>query len=142
MQTLKNTYNAIETMHWKIFYTEAPIDTIEQWLNNAKFIEVWNSLIATNQVIEVRPANGPEYFEKFVLPNLSRSIAPKIKSWLAELEKKPPTIEQIQAKIDYLQSEETKPKSFDIKRRFVTWIWNNTSTNSYSQPKKNLVCKL
>ena len=65
-------------------------------------------MIATNQVIEVRPANGPEYFEKFVLPNLSRSIAPKIKSWLAELEKKPPTIEQIQAKIDYLQSEEDK----------------------------------
>ena len=108
MQTIKHIYNAIETMHGKVFFTEAPIDKIEQWLNNAKFIEVWSSLIATNQVIEVRPANGPEYFEKFVLPNLSGSIAPKIKSWLAELEKKPPTIEQIQAKIDYLQSEEDK----------------------------------
>lgn len=95
-------------MHGKIFFTEASIDKIEQWLNNAKFIEVWSSLIATNQVIEVRPANGPEYFEKFVLPHLSYSIAPKIKSWLAELEKKPPTIEQIQAKIDYHQSEEDK----------------------------------
>ena len=95
-------------MHGKIFFTEATIDKIEQWLNNAKFIEVWSSLIATNQVIEVRPANWPEYFEKFVLPNLSRSIAPKIKSWLSESEKKPPTIEQIQAKIDYLQSEEDK----------------------------------
>lgn len=95
-------------MHGKVFFTEAPIDKIEQWLNNAKFIEVWSSLIATNQVIEVRPANGPEYFEKFVLSNLSRSIAPKIKSWLSENEKKPPTIEQIQAKIDYLQSEEDK----------------------------------
>ena len=95
-------------MHGKIFFTEASIDKIEQWLNNAKFIEVWSSLIATNQVIEVRPANGPEYFEKFVLPHLSYSIAPKIKSWLSECEKKPPTIEQIQAKIDYHQSEEDK----------------------------------
>ena len=41
-----------------------------------------------------------------------------------------------------LLCEETKQKSFDIKRRFVTWIWNNTATSSYSQPKKNLVCKL
>jgi hypothetical protein len=41
-----------------------------------------------------------------------------------------------------LLCEETKQKSFDIKRRFVTWIWNNTSTSSYSQPKKNLICKL
>ena len=95
-------------MHGKVFFTEAPIHQIEQRLNNAKFIEVWSSLIATNQVIEVRPSNGPEYVEKFELPNLSRSIPPKIKSWLAELEKKPPTIEQIQAKIDYLQSEEDK----------------------------------
>jgi hypothetical protein len=67
-----------------------------------------NNLIATHQIIEVRKANGTEYFEKFVLPNLSRSIAPKIKSWLSENEKKPPTIEQIQAKIDYLKSEEDK----------------------------------
>lgn len=41
-----------------------------------------------------------------------------------------------------LLCEETKQKSFDIKRRFVTWIWNNTVTSSYSQPKKNLICKL
>lgn len=41
-----------------------------------------------------------------------------------------------------LLCEETKQKSFDIKRRFVTWIWNNKVTNSYSQPKKNLICKL
>lgn len=41
-----------------------------------------------------------------------------------------------------LLCEETKQKSFDIKRRFVTWIWNNTATSSYSQPKKNLICKL
>ena len=33
-----------------------------------------------------------------------------------------------------------KVKSFDIKRRFATWISNNKS--SYSQPKKNLICKL
>ena len=41
-----------------------------------------------------------------------------------------------------LLCDDTKQKSFDIKRRFVTWIWNNTSTSSYSQPKKNLICKL
>lgn len=32
-----------------------------------------------------------------------------------------------------------KTKSFDIKRRFVTWIWNNTATSSYSQPKKTTI---
>ena len=41
-----------------------------------------------------------------------------------------------------LLCDDTKQKSFDIKRRFVTWIWNNTATSSYSQPKKNLICKL
>lgn len=97
-------------MHWTIFYTETDIAKILSALNDKenKFIKLWEVVIATNQITIVRPANGPEYFEKFVLPNLSRSIAPKIKSWLAELEKKPPTIEQIQAKIDYLQSEEDK----------------------------------
>lgn len=35
--------------------------------------------------------------------------------------------------------EETKQKSFDIKRRFATWIWNNTATSSYSQPKKTTI---
>jgi len=97
-------------MHWTTFYTETDITKILSALNDKenKFIKLWEVVIATNQITIVRPANGPEYFEKFVLPNLSRSIAPKIKSWLAELEKKPPTIEQIQAKIDYLQSEEDK----------------------------------
>lgn len=97
-------------MHWTTFYTETDIAKILSALNDKenKFIKLWEVVIATNQITIVRPANGPEYFEKFVLPNLSRSIAPKIKSWLAELEKKPPTIEQIQAKIDYLQSEEDK----------------------------------
>lgn len=97
-------------MHWTTFYTETDIAKILSALNDKenKFIKLWEVVIATNQITIVRPANWPEYFEKFVLPNLSRSIAPKIKSWLAELEKKPPTIEQIQAKIDYLQSEEDK----------------------------------
>ncbi len=97
-------------MHWTTFYTETDITKILSALNDKenKFIKLWEVVIATNQITIVRPANWPEYFEKFVLPNLSRSIAPKIKSWLAELEKKPPTIEQIQAKIDYLQSEEDK----------------------------------
>ena len=97
-------------MHWTTFYTETDISKILSALNDKenKFIKLWEVVIATNQITIVRPANGPEYFEKFVLPNLSRSIAPKIKSWLAELEKKPPTIEQIQAKIDSLQSEEDK----------------------------------
>ena len=97
-------------MHWTTFYTETDISKILSALNDKenKFIKLWEVVIATNQITIVRPANWPEYFEKFVLPNLSRSIAPKIKSWLAELEKKPPTIEQIQAKIDYLQSEEDK----------------------------------
>lgn len=36
-----------------------------------------------------------------------------------------------------LLCEETKQKSFDIKRRFVTWTSNNKS--SYSQPKKTTV---
>ena len=110
MWTIKHTYNAIETMHWTTFYTETDIAKILSALNDKenKFIKLWEVVIATNQITIVRPANWPEYFEKFVLPNLSRSIAPKIKSWLAELEKKQPTIEQIQAKIDYLQSEEDK----------------------------------
>lgn len=97
-------------MHWTTFYTETDITKILSALNDKenKFIKLWEVVIATNQITIVRPANWPEYFEKFVLPNLSRSIAPKIKSWLSELEKKPPTIEQIQAKIDYLQSEEDK----------------------------------
>lgn len=97
-------------MHWTTFYTETDIAKILSALNDKenKFIKLWEVVIATNQITIVRPANGPEYFEKFVLPNLSRSIAPKIKSWLSESEKKPPTIEQIQAKIDYLQSEEDK----------------------------------
>lgn len=97
-------------MHWTTFYTETDIAKILSALNDKenKFIKLWDVVIATNQITIVRPANWPEYFEKFVLPNLSRSIAPKIKSWLAECEKKPPTIEQIQAKIDYLQSEEDK----------------------------------
>lgn len=97
-------------MHWTTFYTETDITKILSALNDKenKFIKLWDVVIATNQITIVRPANGPEYFEKFVLPNLSRSIAPKIKSWLSECEKKPPTIEQIQAKIDYLQSEEDK----------------------------------
>ena len=97
-------------MHWTTFYTETDIAKILSALNDKenKFIKLWEVVIATNQITIVRPANWPEYFEKFVLPNLSRSIAPKIKSWLAESEKKPPTIEQIQAKIDYLQSEEDK----------------------------------
>lgn len=38
-----------------------------------------------------------------------------------------------------LLCDDTKQKSFDIKRRFVTWIWNNTVTSSYSQPKKTTV---
>lgn len=38
-----------------------------------------------------------------------------------------------------LLCDDTKQKSFDIKRRFVTWIWNNTSTSSYSQPKKTTI---
>ena len=110
MWTLRHIYNALETMHWTIFYTETDIAKILSALNDKenKFIKLWEVVIATNQITIVRPANGPEYFEKFVLPNLSRSIAPKIKSWLSESEKKPPTIEQIQAKIDYLQSEEDK----------------------------------
>ena len=110
MWAIKHIYNALETMHWTTFYTETDISKILSALNDKenKFIKLWEVVIATNQITIVRPANGPEYFEKFVLPNLSRSIAPKIKSWLAELEKKPPTIEQIQAKIDYLQSEEDK----------------------------------
>ena len=97
-------------MHWTTFYTETDIAKILSALNDKenKFIKLWEVVIATNQITIVRPANWPEYFEKFVLPNLSRSIAPKIKSWLSESEKKPPTIEQIQAKIDYLQSEEDK----------------------------------
>lgn len=97
-------------MHWTTFYTETDISKILSALNDKenKFIKLWEVVIATNQITIVRPANWPEYFEKFVLPNLSRSIAPKIKSWLSECEKKPPTIEQIQAKIDYLQSEEDK----------------------------------
>ena len=97
-------------MHWTTFYTETDIAKILSALNDKenKFIKLWEVVIATNQITIVRPANWPEYFEKFVLPNLSRSIAPKIKSWLAECEKKPPTIEQIQAKIDYHQSEEDK----------------------------------
>lgn len=97
-------------MHWTTFYTETDISKILSALNDKenKFIKLWEVVIATNQITIVRPANWPEYFEKFVLPHLSYSIAPKIKSWLAELEKKPPTIEQIQAKIDYLQSEEDK----------------------------------
>lgn len=107
MISLKQEYNAIDTMHWNVYFTKASIPTIHKELDN-KFLCIDWILIATNQVIEVRPANWPEYFEKFVLHNLSRSIAPKIKSWLAELEKKPPTIEQIQAKINYLQSEEDK----------------------------------
>lgn len=94
-------------MHWNVYFTKASIPTIHKELDN-KFLCIDGILIATNQVIVVRPANWPEYFEKFVLPSLSRSIAPKIKSWLSESEKKPPTIEQIQAKIDYLQSEEDK----------------------------------
>jgi len=100
-------YNAIDTMSWKTFFTEASLQDILPLLDN-KYLALPNNLIATHQIIEVRKANWPEYFEKFVLPSLSRSIAPKIKSWLAELEKKPPTIEQIQSKIDYLQSEEDK----------------------------------
>ena len=110
MWAIKHIYNALETMHWTTFYTETDISKILSALNDKenKFIKLWEVVIATNQITIVRPANGPEYFEKFVLPNLSRSIAPKIKSWLAELEKKPPTIEQIQAKIDYHQSEEDK----------------------------------
>lgn len=110
MWAIKHIYNALETMHWTTFYTETDIAKILSALNDKenKFIKLWEVVIATNQITIVRPANWPEYFEKFVLPNLSRSIAPKIKSWLAELEKKPPTIEQIQAKIDYHQSEEDK----------------------------------
>jgi len=38
-----------------------------------------------------------------------------------------------------LLCDDTKQKSFDIKRRFVTWIWNNTATSSYSQPKKTTI---
>ena len=110
MWAIKHIYNALETMHWTTFYTETDISKILSALNDKenKFIKLWEVVIATNQITIVRPANGPEYFEKFVLPNLSYSIAPKIKSWLAELEKKPPNIEQIQAKIDSLQSEEDK----------------------------------
>ena len=100
-------YNAIDTMSWKTFFTEASLQDILPLLDN-KYLALPNNLIATHQIIEVRKANWPEYFEKFVLPHLSYSIAPKIKSWLSELEKKPPNIEQIQAKIDYLQSEEDK----------------------------------
>ena len=97
-------------MHGKIFFTDKEISVIFPIINDKenKYLKIWDSIIAINQITEVRNANWPEYFEKFVLPNLSRSIAPKIKSWLAECEKKPPTIEQIQAKIDYLQSEEDK----------------------------------
>ena len=110
MWVIKHIYNALETMHWTTFYTETDISKILSALNDKenKFIKLWEVVIATNQITIVRPANWPEYFEKFVLPHLSYSIAPKIKSWLAELEKKPPTIEQIQAKIDSLQSEEDK----------------------------------
>ena len=94
-------------MSWKTFFTEASLQDILPLLDN-KYLALPNNLIATHQIIEVRKANGPEYFEKFVLPHLSYSIAPKIKSWLSECEKKPPNIEQIQAKIDYIQSEEDK----------------------------------
>ena len=41
-----------------------------------------------------------------------------------------------------LLCEETKQKSFDIKRRFVTWLWNNKKPNNYLQHKRELVCKL
>lgn len=97
-------------MHGKVFFTDKEISVIFPIINDKenKYLKIWDSIIAINQITEVRKANGPEYFEKFVLPHLSYSIAPKIKSWLSELEKKPPTIEQIQAKIDYLQSEEDK----------------------------------
>lgn len=108
MQTI-NIYNAIETMHWQVFFTEAPIKAIKQSLE-AKFIEIWDSLVATNQIIQVRPANWPEYFNRFILPNLSKSISPKIRSWISEAtqNKVVPTIEQIQARIDYFQDEEDK----------------------------------
>lgn len=110
MWTIKHTYNAIETMHGKVFFTDKEISVIFPIINDKenKYLKIWDSIIAINQITEVRNANGPEYFEKFVLPHLSYSIAPKIKSWLSECEKKPPTIEQIQAKINYHQSEEDK----------------------------------
>ena len=97
-------------MHGKVFFNDKEISVIFPIINDKenKYLKIWDSIIAINQITEVRNANWPEYFEKFVLPHLSYSIAPKIKSWLAELEKKPPTIEQIQAKIDSLQSEEDK----------------------------------
>lgn len=106
---LRNEYNAIDTMSWKIYFTESTLQEIQPLLDY-KFLEIWEALIATHQIISVRKANGPEYFEKFILPNIHRSIAWKVTSWILQSveNKKVPTIEQIQANIDHFQEEEAK----------------------------------
>lgn len=111
MQIIKyQEYNAIETMSGVTHYSEATKSNIQKALEGSKFLDIGGSLVAVNQIILVRRANSIEYSEKFILPFLSISIKPKLKSWLQECQnsKSIPTLEQLSAKIGQFEEEEQK----------------------------------
>lgn len=151
-------YTALDkALIWQGIWHWYAIDTIDKQVNNETKKQV------NNETIEIIPKNTEdneiqnanilknEYqenisFMKRQAENINNWVTPDIPDFVQE------SHEEAWAKFLLywtsptkswkLLCEETKQKSFDIKRRFVTWIWNNTATSSYSQPKKNLICKL
>lgn len=106
MKTVIHTYNAIETISWRILFTNATMKNIFEMVNDAKFIEVDHCVISTNQVTLVRQANGKEYFQKFILHTLHVSILWKMKSWIEQMDD--PSIGDIFDQIHIFEEEEKK----------------------------------
>lgn len=149
-------YTALDkALIWQGIWHWYAIDTIDKQVNN-ETTKPWN-----HETIEIIPkdtedkkiqnVNTNQYstaiaYMKEQAENINNWVSPDIPDFVQEVH------EEAWAKFLLywtsptkswkLLCEETKQKSFDIKRRFVTWIWNNTATSSYSQPKKNLICKL
>lgn len=111
MQTLiRKTYNALETMSGKTFFTESSIEQIQYWIENSKFIDIWWSLLATHQIIEIRPANGKEYYEKFIYPSLSTQMNNRVQNLFrkCENEKVIPSLDTIETCVKDMIEEDQK----------------------------------
>ena len=125
MKTVIHTYNAIETISWRILFTNATMKNIFEMVNDAKFIEVDHCVISTNQVTLVRQANGKEYFQKFILHTLHVSILWKMKSWVAQMDD--PSIDDIFAQIHIFEEEERKYASA-LKSMTAEELYNRRKT--------------
>ncbi len=106
---IRKEYNALETMNGEIYFTEATISEIQPLLEN-KFILLSWVLIATHQIIKIRPANGKEYYEKFIYPSLSTQMNNRVQNLFrkCENEKVIPSLDTIETCVRDMIEEDQK----------------------------------